>query len=182
MHAANKLPILVGGTAYYAQHLIFPSTSLPSSTTSTQLSAETQASIQHLRPDLAALLKCLPDLPAISSPASFPPGFPTHKLPESLRESEAFASALWQLFNALDPQGAQRWHWRDVRKVRRHLELFLAGSSESSSAVHDMKSKYRVLVFWLHCEREVLIERLNARVDSMVEVSFHSIYTNALAD
>ena len=49
-----------------------------------------------------------------------------HNLPKQL-SSEYMdtdsASALYSLLSSLDPQMAQRWHWKDSRKILRSLNI-----------------------------------------------------------
>ena len=161
MHAEGKIPILVGGTAYYTQHLLYPSTS---DQTITSYPASTLEQISTLSPDEQALIHLLPTLPSLNSPSSFPPLFPIHLLPEPYQQPNDLAFGLWTIFNSLAPTKASQWHWRDIRKVRRHLQIHLSGAEPESG-----ESKYRTLVFWLHAQKEVLETRLDARVDKMLE-------------
>lgn len=71
----------------------------------------------------------------------------------------------------LAPDQAHKWHWRDVRKVRRHLELHLSNSSNAIPKDDNSTLDYRILVFWLHAEKDELKRRLNERVEIMLQVS-----------
>lgn len=146
----DALPIAVGGTTYYLQNLVFPnqlvadvparpaSPSAPSPSPAPVAVPRTLADTSHfppslretitsLPPELLALFLALPSLPQISSPSSFPPSFPLDRLPPRLRAPETLVPALYALLQAVDPQSAQRWHWRDVRKVRRALDVVWEG-------------------------------------------------------
>jgi tRNA dimethylallyltransferase len=148
----GALPIAVGGTSYYLQHLVFPdrlASTLPPSrpptppadlTTSAPDVHEVRslADIAHFPPDLRASIESLPTeplhlflafpaLPAISTPDDFPPGFPLQLLPPRLRSPATLAPALYSLLQAVDPQSAERWHWRDIRKVQRSLAIVWEG-------------------------------------------------------
>lgn len=92
----DKIPIVVGGTSYWIQHLMFPNR-LP--TPSQSLSDSATHSVANLPPDLLELFNALPESPpsAISHPQD--------------------AMLLHKLLTALDEPVAQRWHWKDTRKV-----------------------------------------------------------------
>lgn len=145
------MPIAVGGTTYYVQNLIFPNqlvADVPSAVASLapplELSsrialpprtiadldhfpAELRATILALPLPLLQLFYLLPSLPLTSTPDYFPPGFPVDSLPESFRTADEFVNACFQLLLALDEESAARWHWRDVRKVRRSVEVVWEG-------------------------------------------------------
>jgi tRNA A37 N6-isopentenylltransferase MiaA len=157
VHDEGQVPIVTGGTAYYIQHLFLPPAPLASpggGIVSDNLSTEQRS-----------LLDLLPTLPSISSSSEFPPGFPIEMLPVKVRTAEAFAWELWTILDVLAPERAAKWHWKDVRKVRRQVEVLLGPAEQEAVSTPD----YRVLLFWLHCEREILITRLDRRVDQMVE-------------
>ncbi|KAF8810711.1 tRNA isopentenyltransferase [Phlegmacium glaucopus] len=167
MHENHELPIVVGGTSYWMQHLIFPnrlvsqdsgshlqpSSSLVEPSWSEQLSL----SIASLPPDLLQLLQHLPQEP------------PSAKV----NPDEAFR--LHSLLSILDPVISQRWHWKDTRKVLRSLQIIKECRQrpsdiivEQSAATADSKPRFHTLCFWLYAEPSVLHERLDARVDSMI--------------
>lgn len=117
-------------------------------------------------------------LPATSTPDSFPPAFPIDLLPNALRTPETFTESLYELLLALDPESAARWHWRDIRKVRRALEIVWEGrtwadvrrAQEENASSGETGARFRTLVFWLFAEKPVLDERLDKRVDKMLDV------------
>lgn len=139
--------------------------------------------MNQLPNELRELLKILPQLPNSSAVAQYPPGFPIEVLPSHLQQdAEHFAWSCWNLLNALDADTASRWHWRDIRKVRRQIELSLPSlfshktappspKSDGDISASDPRHRYRVLLFWLTCQKEVLDKRLDGRVDTMVNVS-----------
>jgi len=92
----GKVPIVVGGTSYWMQHLMFPNR-LP--TPSGSPSESVTNAIANLPPDLLQLFNALPEQP---------PSATTHPQ-EAVR--------LHKLLTALDKPVAQRWHWKDTRKV-----------------------------------------------------------------
>lgn len=109
-HRRNQVPIIVGGTSYWIQHLIFPNR-LASKETKDEVPVPLSPSpeILQLLNELSAEQRELFE----SLPAQ-PPSAATH--PE-----EAFA--LHRLLTSLDPSVAARWHWKDTRKVIRSLKI-----------------------------------------------------------
>ena len=88
------------------------------------------------------------------------------------RELEQFAkdngvAALHARLQALEPAAAQRLHPNDVRRVVRALETALAG--ETVSREKETELAYDATVFGLSMERSFLYERINRRVDQMVQ-------------
>jgi len=140
MHENHELPIVVGGTSYWIQHLIFPNRLVckdsgsrsrsPSPLEEPSWSEQLSLSIASLPPDLLLLLQNLPEGP------------PSAKV----NPDEAFR--LHCLLSILDPLVSQRWHWKDTRKVLRSLEIIKECRQrlsdiilEQSSATTDSKPR-----------------------------------------
>ena len=95
------------------QHLLFPGRlatfdqplDAPPSAAASAPSPRLAEALEHLPPDLHPLYQNLAAQPAA----------------EAIDPDNALA--LHRLLAALDPPVAQRWHWRDTRKVLRSLEL-----------------------------------------------------------
>ncbi|KAL8286463.1 hypothetical protein RQP46_004480 [Phenoliferia psychrophenolica] len=206
LHDKETLPIVVGGTTYYVQHLIFPNqlvsdapppplatpnpaptpTPTPALSPSSPPLPKSTSDISHfpeplksrilaLPSELLELFLLHPSLPPTSSPSVFPPAFPIQSLPSSLQEPESFAAALYSTLQKIDEGSAARWHWRDIRKVRRALDIAWEGRLwqdvlDAQAKNKDEGSRFRTLVFWLYAEPEVLNARLDARVDKMLEL------------
>ena len=122
-HKQGKVPIVVGGTSYWIQHLLFP-TSLPSKAApqakeewKAEASPELSAAIQSLPVDLLSIYRSLPELP-----------------PSAKTEPQA-AFALHSLLSHLDPIMARRWHWKDTRKVLRNLNIISEYGRPASEVV-----------------------------------------------
>lgn len=112
MHENEELPIIVGGTSYWIQHLIFPSQLIhrePSLSDNSEgvvvWSEKLKKSVEALPPHLSNLLQNLP-----------------HEAPSAKIDPDK-AFQMHQLLSALDPMISQRWHWKDTRKVLRSLEI-----------------------------------------------------------
>lgn len=99
--------------------------------------------IEDLPDELRELFLALPALPATSTPDDFPVPFPLYLLPPRLRSPDTLTPALYRLLQLVDPASAERWHWRDVRKVRRALDIVWEGRTwndvvaEQQEKVHE---------------------------------------------
>ena len=85
-------------------------------------------------------------------------------------ETFAFEQGNDKLFDWLkreDPAAAQRLHPNDVRRVVRALEPVLSGDKVSQKKQSELK--YDAVVFGLFMDRDFLYERINRRVDQMLE-------------
>jgi tRNA dimethylallyltransferase len=158
IRSRGKLPIVVGGSHYYTQSLLFEHVLV-----SSQATGEDQAQA-HLSNE--EILEKFPILDA-----------PTETMLDRLRE--------------IDPAMADRWHPNDRRKIRRSLEIHLLTGRKASDIYKDQKKSTPVknisepvlnteipllptinstLLFWVHSDHEILKERLDSRVDKMVEI------------
>ncbi|KAF9228613.1 tRNA isopentenyltransferase [Gyrodon lividus] len=164
-HNRNEIPIVVGGTSYWIQHLLFPnrlvtkdlsSTPRGAPTTDRIISASLQRSISQLPPGLLDLWNALPENP---------PNAATH--PED-------TLSLHKLLQVLDNPVASRWHWRDTRKVLRSLQIMKETGRPPSEIIAEQSEsalipRYRTLCFWLYAEPSTLNPRLDERVDDMIK-------------
>ena len=92
--------------------------------------------------------------------------------PELRRQLEAYAleQGAGKLFDRLreeDPSAAARLHPNDLRRVVRALETALSGDRVSQEKQNELK--YDVEVFGLMMDRVFLYERINLRVERMLE-------------
>ncbi|KAH8177035.1 IPP transferase domain-containing protein [Sarocladium implicatum] len=132
----GNLPILVGGTQYYVNPLLF-----------------TDITLDDVEVDKSQVF------PILDEPA------------------EVMLAEL----RRLDPDMAQRWHPSDTRKIRRSLEICLQTGRPASAFYGEQQKRreeaiqagnlppWEALLFWVYSERETLIDRLNRRVDKMVD-------------
>lgn len=81
--------------------------------------------------------------------------------------AEIGAEALHQRLAELDPEAAERIHPNNVRRVVRALESALSGDTVNQHVAEE--SPYDALVFGLNMERSALYDRINRRVDLMLE-------------
>lgn len=89
--------------------------------------------------DSLQLCFLLPSLPPFSSPKAFPSEFPTHQLPLRFQPPQAtaedFSLGLYTALQVIDAPMAARWHWRDLRKVRRSVEVAVCTGRRMSDVV-----------------------------------------------
>lgn len=124
MHKNNELPIIVGGTSYWIQHLVFPNRliskdrdDVPRPLPREEWSQELQDSISSLPPELLSLFENLPQ----EAPSA------------KLYPDDAFN--LHQLLSLLDPKISERWHWKDTRKVLRNLNIIKESGKRPSDII-----------------------------------------------
>ncbi|VEN41559.1 unnamed protein product [Callosobruchus maculatus] len=134
----NKLPIVVGGTNYYIEALLW---------------------------------KILVDNDEfVTTPGILPHN--EHELP---------SEELHQKLKELDPKMANRLHPNNKRKILRALEIIYDKGKKVSDILAEQQSAQdaspsggglrftNAIVLWLQCSQDILDDRLNKRVDSMVE-------------
>ncbi|KAI8449279.1 IPP transferase-domain-containing protein [Phakopsora pachyrhizi] len=145
IHDKNLLPIIVGGTGYYIQNLVFPGRLVRDS----------------------ILAKSITGLTRAIDPKS---------------TTEDLCLGLYEALKVVDPIMAQRWHWRNLRKVRRSLEVIVCSGKRMSSLIDEQDRRdesvdsgneqiipYRTLIFWLYSEPNQLNQRLDSRVEKMLK-------------
>lgn len=183
----GKVPIVCGGTTYYLQHLLFPGRLITTTTTTTPEGRSTEAKEADLSSDprfqqLSEDQKHLLGQVSTGNTAKV-------DLASKAAADPTLAMQLWKLLQALDPTMASRWHYKDSRKVANSLRVYketgrphsvwIAEQDSSSSNQQQIVSEareqekgvsgYRKLLFWLWCDPPVLRNRLDDRVDEMVQ-------------
>ncbi len=91
--------------------------------------------------------------------------------------------ALWELLLECDPKSAERLHSNDVKRVMRALEVFhVTGipASERQSTVDKTSMRYHAVYLGLSLPREILYDRINRRVDLMMEQGLEAEVRRAL--
>ncbi|KAJ3120870.1 hypothetical protein HK098_004186 [Nowakowskiella sp. JEL0407] len=146
IHSRNKVPIIVGGTHYYIQLLLWDE-SIPESTPppTTQINTD-------LAQNISSTLESIPVFNA----------------------STEQKKVLHDLLGTVDPVMAIRWHPNDDRKVRRALDVYLKTGTKQSDIFKlqrqtSAKLRFPTLFFWVYTDFHILDTRLNNRVDAMLE-------------
>jgi tRNA dimethylallyltransferase len=153
IRSRGKLPILVGGTHYYTQSLLFRDR---------LATGRNDLEAPNLVPDTAERWPILNE--------------PTEVLLAELQR--------------VDPVMAERWHPNDRRKIQRSLEIWLQTGKRASEIYAEQRQerdsqsspppdgetvsrssdmRFPALLFWVHADRDALHDRLNKRVDKMLD-------------
>jgi tRNA dimethylallyltransferase len=168
IRSRGKLPILVGGTHYYTQAVLFRD----------QLVGEgSDAECEGEDGGEGDV-----ELPSTSMAASNSTSAST-STSEKWPILDSSPEVLMEKLREVDPVMAARWHPKDTRKIRRSLEIYFQTGRPASEiyaeqqiqkakAVSQSEGLLRfenTLIFWVHAEKEILNARLDARVDDMVQ-------------
>ncbi|ODQ82606.1 hypothetical protein BABINDRAFT_30899 [Babjeviella inositovora NRRL Y-12698] len=138
IHARGKIPIVVGGTHYYLQSLLFHNK---------MVNRETEIqTVEELTQEEKAVVE--------SDPAT-----------------------LWETLKKYDPVVAEKFHPNDSRKLKRALEIYFTTNRKASDIYSEQKVseldksslRYDTLIFWVYSQTQPLEERLDSRVDKMLE-------------
>ena len=80
--------------------------------------------------------------------------------------------AVYEMLKSIDPVSAEKIHFNDVKRVIRAIEIFkLSGTKKSdinNTMQPDMQSIIKPLIIALNWDREELYNRINLRVDIMI--------------
>ncbi len=112
---------------------------------------------------------------ALTKPMSFAEHTGDDELRAELTALSETAVGKWQLHNMLkevDPESAARLHVNDVRRVIRAIEVYRTTGrtiTEQARLDQEREGDYAVVMFALSWPREVLYDRINRRVDLMIE-------------
>jgi tRNA A37 N6-isopentenylltransferase MiaA len=140
-HARSALPIIVGGTTYWAQPLLFPC--LPEGPVSDAKAGHTAAARE---------------LPPPFTPIGTP-------LPGSCRAGAAAADANFARLSRIDPAAARHLCSSDAFRVERALAR---AEQATPSVEYRGPSNFPSLIFWMEASAPVLAVRARARVLAML--------------
>ncbi|KAJ3556429.1 hypothetical protein NP233_g11981 [Leucocoprinus birnbaumii] len=174
IHDNGEVPIVVGGTSYWIQHLVFSDRLIGSPAQTTSTTSTMAVKTPHKSPqDLQHLVSQITEQELVQLFITLP------ESPPSASSDADAAFKLHTLLNQIDPVMASRWHWRDTRKVLRSLEIIKETGRKASDIVAEQASRnakfaaeyrFRTLFFWLYAEPSILEQRLYDRVDKMIEL------------
>ena len=159
IRARGKLPVVVGGTNYYIYSMLFRDVIMPGSSSENSDAVDLTYSDGELEKDDKNGMRDDEDLSMLST------------------------EQLYARLKSIDPAMASKWHPQDRRKIQRSLEIFVrsgripsevyaeqgAAKSAMTRVVEGGSVIGDLLLFWLDAENTALRERLDKRVDSMVE-------------
>lgn len=172
------MPILVGGTHYYIQSLLWPSSLLDAAATMSTPTSDradgtpvmTAEDLPHKYPILCVIWSIVLGIDG-----------------SDFKNRNAPTPQLLEHLQAVDPVMAARWHPNDRRKILRSLEIYYLNNCTPASAIYRIQQEqksaaasalaatghFRNLIFWVHAEPTVLDQRLEARVDTMVRAGLY---------
>lgn len=142
IHNRGKIPIVIGGTHYYLQNLLFAN--------------KTVDELQKLKESETTNELTKENYDLLDGPVE----------------------SIFNTLQDIDPVIAQKFHPQDKRKLRRALEIYYITGKKPSEIYHDQKLdeledsslKYNTLFFWVYSDPEILKDRLDKRVDKMMEL------------
>ena len=79
---------------------------------------------------------------------------------------------MWEMLKSIDPQSALDIHENNVKRVIRAIEYYHQNNrpiSEHNQEERSKSSPYNFAYFVLNCNRDLLYERINTRVDIMLK-------------
>ncbi|PWN31449.1 tRNA isopentenyltransferase [Meira miltonrushii] len=179
----DYVPIIVGGTNYYLQHLLLPGKLV-------SMDDDKREHVDNSDSDGGKEANAVTEDTVDQILASL--GVPLEneqrqlllRLSEKSDDHDPSALQLWKLLNVLDPKMASRWHYRDTRKTRRSLNVLLETGKRHSQWYEEQREKEQVeegeeedgggggverMVIWIYSDLNTLRQRLDKRVDKMIE-------------
>lgn len=154
----SKVPIIVGGTNYYIESVLWQNL-IPSDIKKRKLE-------DYAMPLLEGFDKEVKDF--INEPTMI-------AVMDKMESTQ-----LYEYLKVIDPQTAYKLHPNNKRKIMRAIEAFKDYGRRLSEIIEDQRrlpgasnlggpSRYsNVIIFWLQCQQHILNQRLDARVDTMV--------------
>ena len=98
-----------------------------------------------------------------------PPNWELRQEMEKMAES-AGPEILYQRLVSVDPVAAEQIDLHNVRRVIRALEISLSGRANCGESKRKQPPPYHILVIGLTTERKTLYERVDLRIDKMMEI------------
>ncbi|KAL3229445.1 hypothetical protein MRX96_023541 [Rhipicephalus microplus] len=168
----KKLPIIVGGTNYYIESLLWKILVRPEQEPEDQANLDSNRVL--LRDVVDSFLATKADVDRETSDAV------TTLLsdkPDDASLGDVSTEHLYKCLEIVDPERASRLHPKDRRKNRTVFQVHGRPHSdiieeqqhmEGGSSLGGPLRFQRPCVLWLQCDQNVLDERLDARVDDMI--------------
>ena len=83
--------------------------------------------------------------------------------------NEKGANYLYEMLRAVDPVTCEKLSENDFLRVSRALEIYYVTGKRKSDIVDEKTPRFRYVAFCIDHDRNVLYERINARVDQMMK-------------
>ncbi|GBM65338.1 tRNA dimethylallyltransferase [Araneus ventricosus] len=177
----GKLPIIVGGTNYYIESLLWE-VLIPNQKEHNKLLFDEDSSFENDSHTIPSNVS--------SSTADL---FKQKITADSFEDISSIE--LHRSLKEIDPDMANSVHPEDRRKVIRSLQVYQQHGRQHSELLQEQRSQYggsslggplrfrNTIMLWLQCDKEVLNQRLDDRVDEMLEkgliselLNFHKDY------
>ena len=178
----GKLPIIVGGTNYYIESILWDTLvtneGLDFSKASQDSAERTQLKTVGTEIDYETQKKRTKHV--VGSDLDEYSGDSTGCTPMNVDFDKSDREKYYQHLQSIDPKTASRIHPNDMRKVKRQLQIRELTGRLPSEIISEQHSKEgadhlggplrftNALVFWLTCEQIALEKRLCSRVDEML--------------
>ena len=189
VHKQQELPIIVGGTNYYIESILWKSFILGPTLKSAKRNFEEPVD-SNLTDNNDTLIDSEAKMLGTSA-------LKTRHLPEDLEDVDKFFSkpiyndgfahvdsaSLWRILEKVDPQSAHIFHPHDKRRIIRSLQVIQESKKNYSQVLEDVNRSDHgdkaslggplrydaTLVIWLHCDNDILDKFLDERVDKMLD-------------
>ena len=100
-----------------------------------------------------------------------PEGEPDHRLRNVLERwgREIGAEELHRKLACIDPEAAEKIEWQNMRRTVRAMEVIFMSGKKFSAQRTTKEPLYKALIFGMKRDRSVLYQRIDLRVDRMLE-------------
>lgn len=182
LHKIDKLPIVVGGTNYYIESLLWKEFLLGRKNEVIDEQEGQDNEDKTLIDSEAKVLsgktkEVLHTDDDYENPEKF---FSKPIYNDAFKQVES--EKLWNILEKVDPKAAHSYHPHDKRRIIRSLQIIQRSQKNYSQILEDInksakKGKVslggplrfsRICVIWLHCDNEILDKVMDERVDQML--------------
>lgn len=170
----NRLPIIVGGTNYYIESLLWKNLTIPSNPDSSRSGTLLDSEAELVKNSPEGILHTDSDL---EDPEKF---FSKPIYGDGFQKIDS--DKLWKVLEKVDMKSAHTYHPNDKRRIIRCLQVIqkekknfselFEGLNKSTCDTESLGGPLRfdkTCVLWLSCENETLNMILDERVDQMIE-------------
>lgn len=88
--------------------------------------------------------------------------------------------AVYDYLCSIDAESAKELHPNDIKKVIRAIEIFETTGKKKSQLKTEVESKYDYLMIFLNTDRKTLYDRINLRVEKMIECGLENEVKNLI--
>ncbi|EFA83312.1 putative isopentenyltransferase [Heterostelium album PN500] len=155
-----KIPIIVGGTHYYTTSILWSNTLI---SYDEQDTANNNNNNNNNNSNITSNTDSTTTTTTISNN--------NNDDNNSVENNERVYS--YEKLKEVDELMAKKLHSNDFRKIKRSLDIYYDTGRKHSDMVLEQKNsrvqRYRSCLIWLDCSNQVLEQRLNERVDQMID-------------